>query len=95
MKKNSKLYEFGSVESLGLFWLCLEQGLVRAQRGWTLITTKMHIIFGTYHKQMDCFWKLARMIQLLGYNTVWYPLWWMVSRLCTQEYVEAVINLIV
>ena len=74
-EKNLKLYEIGMVESMVLFWLCS-----RAQRRWTLNTTKAHSIFGTHHKQMDCFWKasLHDMIPLCCLYNI-HCQWWMVA----------------
>ena len=45
-----------------------------AQR-WTLIATKVHAIFGTHHKQMDCFWNASSLdtiawIQYCAISTV-------------------------
>ena len=89
--KKLKLYEIGMLEIVEFFWLCS-----RAQRRWTLNTTKAHSIFGTHHKQMDCFGKLACVIRyhcaVCAISTVSGE--WL-QDMCTQGYVNTVINLVV
>ena len=90
MKQKLKLYEIGMVESVEFFWLWS-----RAQRRWTLNTTKAHSIFGTHHKQI-VFGKLACVIQyhcavcaIFTVSDEW------LQDPCTQDYVNTVINLVV
>ena len=74
--KNLKFYEIGMVESVEFFWLCS-----RAQRRWTLKITKACSIFGTHHKQMDCYWK-ASLHDTIPLCCLWMVARYVYTRLC-------------